>query len=100
MIFGVIVVVSATLKFCYNITRVALVSLTNKQIFLFTQDRAAGILWLLRNEMIQFNKKSEPSLRTQHRRKIYYKIRFFFKYVNIFVYLTNIKCFHFSFFIF
>ena len=60
------------------------------------------ILRLLGNETIQFNtrdKKSEPGLRKRlNRCKIYYKIQvfFFFKYMNIFIYFTNIRSFRFS----
>ena len=64
--------------------------------------KAATILRLLGNKMIQSNtlvKKSEPGLRKQLKIDIKSnsKIRFFFKNMNIFVYFTNIRCFHFPF---
>ena len=45
--------------------------------------------------MIQFNnrvKKSEPGLQKvlKNKRKMYYKIWFFFKYMNIFIYFSKI----------
>ena len=57
--------------------------------------RAAMIFQLLGNEMIQFNtrgKKSEPGLRKQLNIdvKSTTKFNFFFKYMNIFIYFTNI----------
>ena len=64
-------------------------------------NRAATILQLLGNEMIQYNtrgKKSEPGLRKQLNIdvKSTTKFYFFFKYMNIFIYFTNIRRFHFS----
>ena len=60
--------------------------------------RAATILRLLRNETIQFNtrgKKSEPGLRKQLNIdvKSTTKFYFLFKYINTFVYFTNIRRF-------
>ena len=51
--------------------------------------------------MIQFNtrgKKSEPGLRKQLNIdvKSTTKFYFFFKYINMFIYFTNIRCFRFS----
>ena len=67
--------------------------------------KAATILQLLENETIQFNtrgKKSEPGLRKQLNINIESttKLYFFFKYMNIFIYFTNIRRFRFSSFIF
>ena len=64
--------------------------------------RAATILRLLGNETIQFNtrgKKSEPGLRKQLNIDIKSttKLFFFVKYMNIFIYFTNIRCFRFNF---
>ena len=64
--------------------------------------KAATILRLLGNKTIQFNtrgKKSEPGLRKQLNIdvKSAIKLDFFFKYINIFIYFTNIMCFHFRF---
>ena len=64
--------------------------------------KAATILRLLGNETIQFNtrvKKSEPAIRKQLKIdvKSTANLFFFFKYVNIFIYFTNIRCFRFSF---
>ena len=63
--------------------------------------RAATILRLLGNETIQSDtrgKKSEPGLRKQLNIdvKSFTKFYFFFKYMNIFIYFTNIRHFHFS----
>ena len=67
--------------------------------------RAAMILRLLGNETNQFNtrgKNSEPGLRQQLNIdvKSTTKLDFSFKYINIFIYFTNKRCFHFSYFIF
>ena len=64
--------------------------------------RAATILRLLGNETIQFNtrsKKSEPAIQKQLNIdvKSTTKFYFFFKYMNMFIYFTNIRCFHFCF---
>ena len=63
--------------------------------------KAATILRLLGNETIQFNtrgKKSEPGLRKQLNTdvKSTTKLYFFFKYMYIFIYFTNIRHFRFS----
>ena len=63
--------------------------------------RAATILRLLGNETMQFNtrgKKSEPGLRKQLNidAKSTTKFNFFFKYMNICIYFTNIRRFRFS----
>ena len=63
--------------------------------------RAATILRLLGNKTIQFNtrgKKSEPGLRKQLNIDIKSttKLILFFKYMNIFIYFTNITHFRFS----
>ena len=60
------------------------------------------ILQLLGNKTIQFNtrvKKSEPAIRKQLKIdvKSTTKLNFVFKYINIFIYFTNIRCFRFSF---
>ena len=67
--------------------------------------KAATILRLLGNETIQLNtrgKKSEPGLRKQLNKdvKSTTKFYFFFKYMNIFIYFTNIRHFHFNIYIF
>ena len=59
------------------------------------------ILRLLGNETIQFNtqgKKSEPGLRRQLNINVKSTTKFylFFKYMNIFIYFTNIRRFRFS----
>ena len=64
--------------------------------------KAAKILRLLGNETIQFNtrvKKSEPAIQKQLKINVKFttKLNFFFKYMNIFTYFTNIRCFRFSF---
>ena len=64
--------------------------------------RAATILRLLGNETIQSNtrgKKSEQGIRKQLNIdvKSTTKLNFFFKYINIFIYFTNIRCFRFRF---
>ena len=65
--------------------------------------KAATILRLLVNETNQFNtrdKKSEPGLQKQLNIdvKSTTKLDFSFKYINIFIYFTNKRCFHFIFF--
>ena len=60
------------------------------------KSKAATILRLLGNETIQLNtrsKKSEPGLRKQLNTdvKSTTKFYFFFKYMNIFIYFTNIS---------
>ena len=67
--------------------------------------RAATILRLLGNETIQFNtrgKESEPGLRIQLNIDIKSttKLIFFLKYMNIFIYFINIRCFRLNFLIF
>ena len=60
------------------------------------------ILRLLGNKTIQYNtrgKKSEPGLRKQLNIDVISTTKFnffFFKYTNIFIYFTNIRCFRFS----
>ena len=66
------------------------------------ETKAAMILRLLGNETIHFNtrvKKSEPAFRKQLKIdvKSTTKLNFFFKYINVFKYFTNRKCFRFSF---
>ena len=63
--------------------------------------KAAAILRLLGNETIQFNtqgKKSEPGLRKQLNIDVKSTTKFylFFKYMSIFIYITNIRRFRFS----
>ena len=64
------------------------------------KSRAATILRLLGNETIQFNtqgKKSEPGLRKQLNIDVKSTTKFYvFKYMNIFIYFTNIRHFRFS----
>ena len=65
------------------------------------KSRAATILRLLANKTIQFNtqgKKSEPGLRKQLTIDVKSTTKFYFfvKYMNIFIYFTNIRCFRFS----
>ena len=67
--------------------------------------KAATILRLLGSETIQLNtrgKKSEPDLRKQLNIdvKSTTKFYFFFKYMNMFIYFTNIRHFHFNIYIF
>ena len=67
--------------------------------------KAATILRLLGDETIQFNtrgKKSEPGLRKQLNTdvKSTTKFHFFFKYMNIFIYFSSIRHFHFNIYIF
>ena len=66
----------------------------------FLYCKAATILRLLGNETIQFNtrgKKSELGLRKLSIDvKSTTKFNFFFKYINIFIYFTNIRRFRFS----
>ena len=76
-----------------------------KQKYNFDQIKAATILLLLGNKTIQLNtrgKKSEPGLRKQLNIdvKSTTKFYFFFKYMNIFIYFTNIRHFHFNIYIF
>ena len=64
--------------------------------------KAATILRLLGNETIQFNtrgKKSESGLRKQLNIDVKSTTKFyiFFKYMNIFIYFTNIRRFRFRF---
>ena len=64
--------------------------------------KAATILRLLGNETIQFNtrgKKSEAGLRKQLNIDVKSTTKFyiFFKYMNIFIYFTNIRRFRFRF---
>ena len=71
--------------------------------YIYIGIKAATILRLLENETIQFNtrgKKSEPGLRKQLNIdvKSTTKFYFFFKYMNIFTYFTNM--FPFQYFIF
>ena len=70
-------------------------------LVIYLATRAATILRLLGNETIQFNtrgKKSEPGLRKQLNTdvKSTTKFNFFYKYMNIFIYFTNIRRFRFS----
>ena len=63
--------------------------------------KAATILRLLGNETIQFNtrgKKGEPGLRKQLNIDVKSTTKFYisFKYMNIFIYFTNIRRFRFS----
>ena len=65
------------------------------------ETKAATILRLLGSETIHFNtrgRKSEPGLRKQLNIdvKSTTKFIFFFKYMNTFIYFTNIRHFHFS----
>ena len=67
--------------------------------------KAATILRLLGSETIQLNtrgKKSEPDLRKQLNIdvKSTTKFYFFYKYMNMFIYFTNIRHFHFNIYIF
>ena len=67
--------------------------------------KAATILRLLGNETIQLNtrgKKSEPGLRKQLNKDVKSTTKFylFFKYMNIFIYFTNIRHFQFNIYIF
>ena len=77
-----------------------LIYLLNLQ-FYCVNSRAATILRLLGNETIQFNtrgKKSEPGLRKQLNIDVKSTtiFIFFFKYMNICIYFTNIRRFRFS----
>ena len=70
-----------------------------------TETRAETILRLLGSETIQLNtrgKKSEPDLRKQLNIdvKSTTKFYFFFKYMNMFIYFTKIRHFHFNIYIF
>ena len=81
---------------CLNLTK------TIMFLLLSHDTEAATILRLLGNETIQFNtrgKKSEPGLRKQLNIDVKSTTKFyiFFKYMNIFIYFTNIRRFRFRF---